>query len=141
MPRLTTPYSNGVPVLVLNIVASGPAILLAGIVDSGADRTLLPKAVAPAIGIPETSLIPTPQGSGGAGGTSFPTWDLPPGISIAGHVMAFTPHPQPWGPAIPLAPQFAENATPLFGRADFFQAFVITFARDANLGELFHLDH
>ena len=39
-----------------------------------------------------------------------------------------------------LAPEYAENTTPLFGRADFFKALVITFAQDANLGDIFHLD-
>lgn len=137
MPRLTTRYSHGMPVLTLSVACGQNAVPIGGIVDSGADGTLLPKALAPLIGIPDTELIATPN-SNGAGGTSFPTWTAP--RPIAGQVLAFLPTPQMWGPVVALSPRFAENATALFGRADFFKAFVIVFAQDAQ-GEVFHLDY
>jgi hypothetical protein len=142
MPRLTTSYQAGPPVLTLALSANGSSYLLLGIVDSGADRTLLPKDVAPRIGIPEASLVENPTGANGAANTSFPTWDPPSGVTVQAHIVAFTANgPTTWGPTIPLSPQFAQNTTPLFGRADFFQAFTVTFLTDPNLGNVFNLEY
>jgi hypothetical protein len=92
------------------------------------------------LGIPDTDLVPTTHGSGGAGGTWFPTWTSTRTLT-AQVAPTISGDLQLWGPTFELAPVFAENTTPLFGRADFFKAFVITFAQDANLGEVFHLDY
>jgi hypothetical protein len=113
---------------------------VAGLVDSGADGTLLPKALAPALGIdPTADLRPEPGGSGGAGGTSFPTWT--PRKTIQAQVFALLPGGvQPFGPVFVLAPAFAETGIVLWGRCDFFTHFRITFATDAQLGPIFHLE-
>lgn len=141
MPRLTTTYSNGLPAVNLALHgSSGLPVLIGGIVDSGADRTLLPKSLAAALGIENDALIATAHGSIGAGGTSFPTWDT--AETIEAQVVAFPEAGEQhlWGPVFELAPLFAEDTTPLFGRADFFKVFDISFAQDPNLGEVFHLD-
>jgi hypothetical protein len=112
-----------------------------GVVDSGADGTLLPKSMAPELGLdPATDLVPTTDGSGGAGGTSFETWTTT--SAITGRVVAFTPGgPELWGPALTFQPAFADGEQALFGRADFFQSFRITFETDSTHGPIFHLDY
>ncbi len=145
MPRLTVPFANRKPLLLLAISANGRTIMLVGIVDSGADGTLLPKDAAPALGIPEADLVPEKKGAGGAAGTSFPAWTAPAGVTITGQVVRLVlgspPRLGPWGPTFALTPKFAEKAFPLFGRADFFQPFTVTFGRDAQGVEVLHLDH
>jgi hypothetical protein len=113
---------------------------IAGVVDSGADKTLLPKRLAAELGIPGGDLEPTPEGSSGAGGAWFPTWEIP--YPIKAQVIAPFPEPrglEPWGPEITLTPEFATDTIPLFGRADFFEAFTVTI--DQPGGQVFHLDY
>lgn len=110
-------------------------------VDSGAHGTLLPKSIAHNLGLdPNTDLQQTPDGSGGAGGTSFPTWTATQ--PITGQVVAMLPSgPTLWGPIIDLQPRFADGEPALLGRLDFFKHFTITFANHAANGPVFHLDH
>lgn len=109
-------------------------------VDSGAHGTLLPRSLAPGLDLdPNIDLVPTPQGSGGAGGTTFPTWTTT--HAITGRILALFPAgPKLWGPTIKLQPVFADGEHALFGRLDFFKHFSITFANDATHGPVFHLD-
>jgi hypothetical protein len=44
-----------------------------------------------------------------------------------------------WGPEIDLQPEYAEETIALLGRADFFEAFAVTFDQPA--GAHFHLDY
>jgi hypothetical protein len=109
------------------------------VVDSGADKTLLPRSFAARLGLPQEDLQPTPEGSGGAGNAWFPTWEIP--YPIQALVMVPYPQPrgtEPWGPSIDLVPEFANDTIPLFGRADFFASFAVTF--DQPSGNVFHLD-
>jgi hypothetical protein len=70
----------------------------------------------------------------------FPTWTA--AQPITGQVVAMLQTgPQLWGPVIAFSPKFADGATPLFGRADFFKHFDISFDNDPTLGSVFHLDH
>ncbi len=111
-------------------------------VDSGADGTLLPRSILPGLGLdPSTDLVPTPTGSGGAGGTNFPTWTT--SQPIAGQILAFPPTggQMLWGPVMTLQPVFADGQHALFGRKDFFPYFAIVFARDPTLGPIFHLSY
>jgi hypothetical protein len=110
-------------------------------VDSGAHGTLLPKSEAGALGLDAaTDLIETPEGSGGAGGTTFATWTTIHAIS--GQILAMLPDgPQLWGPVIQFKPVFAEGAHALLGRQDFFKYFSITFVNDPTHGAVFHLDY
>jgi len=110
-------------------------------VDSGADGTLLPKALAPDLGLDfTTDLVPTSHGSGGAGGTSFPTWTT--ANPITGQVVAMlSTGPELWGPEIAFAPVFADGDTALFGRSDFFAHFTITFVQEPTHGPVFQLDY
>lgn len=114
-----------------------------GLVDSGADGSLLPLSICPNLGInPNTDLTPVSGGSGGAGGTSFPTWETTHAVS--GQILCIPPAGGQaflWGPTIALRPKFAAGSHALFGRADFFTYFAISFARDPTLGPVFHLDH
>jgi hypothetical protein len=142
MPRLTTPYTHETPILRLAITGPHRPFALAGVVDSGADRTLLPLSVARSLGFPDTDLIPTPDGSGGAGNMWFPTWELP--HSIKAHVIVPFPAPRGvelWGPELTLNPEWAKDTVALFGRADFFDAFVVTFDQKRTDGPEFHLDY
>jgi hypothetical protein len=110
------------------------------VIDSGADRTLLPKSLATSLGIPPEDFEATPDGSGGAGGAWFPTWTTPHAIKARVMVPFSEPRgPEPWGPEIELTPEYAEETIPLFGRADFFEVFTITI--DQPGGEVFHLDY
>lgn len=112
-----------------------------GLVDSGADGTLLPISMAADLGLnPATDLIPTEGGSGGAGGTNFPTWTT--ARPIMGQIMALLgTGPTLWGPSIQLQPVFAEGEQVLLGRCDFFAHFSITFANHATRGPFFRLEY
>jgi hypothetical protein len=112
-----------------------------GLVDSGADGTLLPRSMAADLGLdPATDLIPTEGGSGGAGGTNFPTWTTT--HPITGQIVALLgTGPTLWGPSIKLQPVFAEGEQILLGRCDFFAHFSITFANHAAHGPFFRLEY
>ncbi len=45
-----------------------------------------------------------------------------------------------WGPQFRLSPAFVDYDVALLGRADFFQAFTVTFQEDLR-APVFHLDH
>jgi hypothetical protein len=135
MPRLTVPYSLEMPII--NLGFEGPAGVrsVAGVVDSGADRTLLPKR----LGIPSKDLEPA-GGAEGAGGVWFPTWETAYALKARVVVPFAQPRgPEPWGPWIEMNPEFATDTIPMFGRADFFTAFTVTF--DQPTGNIFHLDY
>ncbi len=140
MSRLTTPYTKAMPVLRLAIEGPTGQKAIAGIVDSGADKTLLPNSVASALGVPDEDLQPTPDGSGGAGNIWFPTWVLPYSLK-AQVIVPFAPPRgiELWGPELALTPAFAKDTVSLFGRADFFETFTVTF--DQPGGQVFHLDY
>lgn len=99
------------------------------IVDSGADRSLLPRALLKRLGLHGADVAKDARPSGGVR-SRFVTWYstvplvgqifLPPGA--AGPAAAL------WGPEFPLQVRFATNAPALAGRNDFFQPFNITFA-------------
>jgi hypothetical protein len=139
MPRLTVPYSLEMPII--NLGFEGPAGVrsVAGVVDSGADRTLLPKSLAASLGIPSDDLEPG-GGAEGAGGVWFPTWETAYALKARVIVPFAQPRgPEPWGPWIEMNPEFATDTIPMFGRADFFTAFTVTF--DQPTGNIFHLDY
>src|SRR5579884_279469 len=105
MPRLTIPYVSETPILRMGLQGPHGARGLGAVVDSGADRTLLPKSITKALGIDPEALEPTPEGSGGAGDAWFPTWTTP--HVIRARVMVPFPAPrglEPWGPEIELRP-------------------------------------
>ncbi|HSS53208.1 MAG TPA: hypothetical protein VLK79_01035 [Gaiellales bacterium] len=76
-------------------------------------------------------------------GSSFNVWSWPG--QLTGQVVAYAQQPdgtvdvQFWGPEFPLTPMFIDPDDILFGRADFFQAFVVSFAPGLPFGA-FHLD-
>jgi hypothetical protein len=121
------------------IRAGGEQTQVPGIVDSGADRTLLPVSVAVQLGIRD-ELIKYPRSAGGAAGDGFEIWRAPG--KIEGRVVAkYLSGKRLWGPKLFLDPVFAATEEALFGRADFFAAFTITFWRDAEHGPVFQLEH
>lgn len=112
---------------------------IAGVVDSGADRSLLPRSLAPSLGIPEESLEKTGH-SEGAGGLLIPTWTSV--HVIRARIVVPYPEPrglEPWGPEFDLTPEYAEETIPLFGREDFFAIFTVTL--DQPGGDVFHLEY
>jgi hypothetical protein len=126
---------------VIRLALQGPGGVrgIGGVVDSGADRTLLPKSLAGSLGIDEGELEPT-EGSEGAGGLQIPTWTSP--YVIRARVIVPYAEPrglEPWGPEFDLTPEFAEETITLFGREDFFAAFTVTIDQPA--GDVFHLDY
>jgi hypothetical protein len=111
---------------------------VAGIVDSGADGTLLPLALAPRLGLdPQHDLLAS-QSSQGADGASFQTWRSR--RPIRGQVFVPGATPRMFGAPFELAPAFAQGNTVLWGRADFFRHFRIAFERHAELGLIMHID-
>ena len=107
-------------------------------VDSGAERSYLPLRIAARLGI-QSLLTSNPEPSAGLGST-FETW-VPP-RPIKARIVAEFPEPQGRtliGPELRLTPWFGEPEEFLLGRADFFQAFQITFDENP-VAPLFHLD-
>lgn len=111
--------------------AEQPVVFIIGLVDSGAHRTLLPISLADELGLARSSELVEDAGSSGGIGSMFKTWSST--VTIMGQIAAFVdggPDPAPWGPAFPLTPGFTDlepEPSALLGRADFFQAFEITF--------------
>lgn len=110
------------------------AEIVSAVVDSGADRTFLPRDVATRLGIGEDELVMTPRGGTGVEGRSFPTWSST--VPINACVVAATGI---WGPRFRLEPVFADLGIALLGRADFFRAFTITF-QEHPATPVYHLD-
>jgi hypothetical protein len=143
-PRLTTQYAPGdAPVVELVLTAelsdgTSNSVPVIGCVDSGAARSYLPLAIADRLGIRDL-LIENEDRSVGLG-SEFVTWTAP--IPIFGQIVATFPEPQgrtERGPRLTLHPWFGEPDDFLLGRADFFQAFTVTFNENA-AAPLFHLD-
>ncbi|MHB1539148.1 MAG: aspartyl protease family protein [Solirubrobacteraceae bacterium] len=111
---------------------------VAGIVDSGADGTLLPLALAPRLGLDPQRDLSASQRSAGADGTSFQTWRSR--RPIGGQVFVPGATPRMFGVSFELTPAFAQGNTVLWGRADFFPHFKITFEQHAELGPIMHID-
>jgi hypothetical protein len=93
-----------------------------------------------ALGFPTDDLVATTEGSGGAGDVWFPTWALPYPIE-AQVIVPFAPPRgiELCGPKLKLNPEFAKETVTLFGRADFFESFTITFEQAG--ASTFHLDY
>ena len=140
--RLTTPYTGDTPIIRLAVQGPGDKrVVIAGVVDSGADATLLPHSIATSCGVPEEDLTPTDEGSEGAGGAWFPTWTLD--YPLKAQVVGVFPEPRGidlWGPTFDLQPEFAKDTIAMFGRADFFGTFAITFDQVSASAPVFHLD-
>lgn len=103
---------------------------IAAIVDSGASRSYFALDVAEELGI-RADLV---EGGRSVGlGSSFQTWRSQ--RPIKAQIIAVYPEPQGptfVGPVIDLHPSFGEPQDSLLGRADFFQAFQITFRENAS---------
>jgi hypothetical protein len=143
-PRLTTQYAPGdSPVVELLLTAELPdgtskSVPVFGYVDSGAARSYFPLAIADRLGIRHL-LTKNDDPSVGLG-SEFDTWTCP--VPIFGQIIATYPEPQgrtERGPRLTLHPWFGEPEDFLLGRADFFQAFTITFVENP-AAPLFHLD-
>jgi hypothetical protein len=112
-------------------VAEPPRFL--GLVDSGAWRTLLPRAIAVQLGIDD--LLVADDESGEGVGITFPTWSYPPGLMA--QIFLDEPELPLWGTPFRLEPGFASiDFLPLLGRADFFRAFVVRFDEPGQVVEL-----
>jgi len=102
-------------------------------VDSGASRTLLPRAIAIQLGIDHLLVADAEDGEGV--GHAFPTWSYPPGLM--GQIFLDQPDEPLWGLPFRLEPGFAEiDFLALLGRADFFRAFIVRFDEPGQVVEL-----
>lgn len=112
-------------------------LLVFGYVDSGAARSYFPLAIADRLGVRDL-LVKNDERSVGLG-SEFDTWTCP--IPIYGQIVATFPELGriERGPRLTLHPWFGEPEDFLLGRADFFQAFTITFMENP-VNPLFHLD-
>jgi hypothetical protein len=108
--------------------------LVVAVVDSGADRTVLPLSVALRLAIMDTLERDPADGFGFEGG-AFPIWRS--SLPLLGQVIANDG--TAWGPRFPLAPVFADADIALLGREDFFRAFTITF-QEHPAAPVYHLD-
>ena len=131
MVRRTFPYdSDGVPSLNVRIQAKGRLqVDFAGIVDSGASRTVLSVEDAEMLGLSKSDLMD--NGTVTVADESQVIC-LTPLIPIRAQVL-HEPSPggdlAPWGPVFDLDVVFLEHAAPLWGQTDFFQRFKVTFER------------
>jgi hypothetical protein len=113
-------------------------VLLAALVDSGADRTTLPLKIAWKLGIQQNELILRPGGGRGVK-SRFNVWTS--SVQIRARVrrrVASTGAESAWGPTFTLCPSFIDDDLSLLGRADFFSVFTVTF--EEGRGRVFHLD-
>jgi hypothetical protein len=125
---LHTYYPDGDPPLLAVEVTARRSRAMLGLVDSGAFRTILPKAIAGELGITDADLEQDDEGGIGVGGGEFDTWSSL--IPITGQVVRVDPQtgdPELWGPIFDLDPAFSEDDAFIWGREDFFEAFAITF--------------
>jgi hypothetical protein len=132
------------PVVEVQLDAAGHLLRVTGMVDSGASTSSFPLGLATLLEIPFTQLV---QGEDATGvGSTFETWTCP--TPITGQIIAYIQPPGQakriptlWGPVFPLSPMFIQPDDILFGRADFFQAFTVSFELNHNPFGLFHLDY
>ena len=133
MPRWRFAYdASEVPSLHVRIQAQGgPQIDLTGIVDSGASSTVLARTFAEKLG-----LVPGDLHEAGAivvaDGNKVRCWAT--NAPIRAQVLrpaVLDDGPRPWGPVFAIRPVFIEHADPLWGQADFFASFEVTFWRNA----------
>lgn len=133
MPRGRFPYdSYDTPALDVRIQAQGgQPVDFSGTVDSGASTTVLSKEHATVLGLDLTDLRKAPDAIV-ADNKMVNCWSTATQI----HAQVLRPVTsgdlQPWGPVFPIYPVFLEHASPLWGQADFFDTFEITFWRYDN---------
>ena len=123
--------------LLWNERVATPLVPIVGLVDSGAEETLLPLEVASRLRLDDL-LHDDPHGAEGVG-ASFATWRTHVGLRGRLVRQRIRDRDVPWGPELRLRPVFARIPIALFGRSDFFPHFRITFESDA-VGPIFHLD-
>lgn len=98
------------------------------VVDSGADRTLLPRDLLGQLGLKGSADIAKDPNTSGGVRSKFVTWSSL--VPLTAQIMLInqaTGAATPWGPVISLAAGFAMRAPALAGRSDFFQPFYIVF--------------
>jgi len=112
-------YRN-VPMLGLVVQAEGhPAVLLDGVVDSGATHTFLSFETADQLGLKRSELVETPPATV-ADDTKVPSWSTSVPIRAQVQVPVSDDAPlEPWGPIIDLQPRFMKSGSPLWGQEDF----------------------
>jgi hypothetical protein len=123
--------------LLWNEYVATPLVPAVGLVDSGAEETLLPFEIARRLRL-DDQLHEDAHGAEGVG-ARFPTWHTH--VAVRGRLLRprIRDFDTPWGPELRLRPVFAEISVALLGRSDFFPHFRITFETD-RIGPIFHLD-
>lgn len=110
----------------------GLQIELTGTVDSGATRTALSREDAEQLGLrPKDLRAADPVIV--ADGSEVASWTAT--VPIRGQVLRVSSSGVdllPWGPVFEIDPIFLEDGSPLWGQADFFKSFEITFQRYMN---------
>lgn len=134
MARWTFPYDEyDVPSLEVRVQAQGgPAADLSGTVDSGASSTVLSRKNAEELGLGPSDLHKAPDAII-ADRSKVPCWTA--ATPIRAQVLrpaTFGDDLPPWGPVFAISPVFIEHADPLWGQADLFATFEVTFWRNAS---------
>ena len=111
----------------------GPQVVFAGIVDSGASRTVLSMQDAARLGLDPTHLDDLREAGAVIVADGSAVACLAPLVPIRAQVLGppASPgdDPRPWGPIFDLDAIFVEHAIPLWGQTDFFDTFGIDFQR------------
>jgi hypothetical protein len=126
LPRRRFTYDpDGVPSLDLRIQAKGgPQVDFAGIVDSGAGRTVLSVKTAEALGLRGSDLREAGEVVV-ADGSAVPCFAPLPIRARVLDTVSSEDDQDPWGPIFDLDVVFLEHVTsPLWGQTDFFATFL-----------------
>lgn len=107
----------------LVLTAGGSPAIVDMVVDSGADRSLLPLGVAKELGIDRALRRATP--GEGISGRSFRTWNFT--APIEAQVLIDGETGEVWEAQFELEPAFSKFPNAVLGRADFFARFAVAF--------------
>lgn len=139
MESLSVSYARGtVPTILVSLETTSGQKMIAGDIDSGSDRSLIPMEHLNDLGLRASDLTKSKQKGLASDGNAFDTWSAR-GVAITGQV--FLPSDggfNPWGPIFRLRPYFAETGSLLLGQLDFFAAFDVHFDNSPS-GPIFEL--
>jgi len=128
MDSLSVSYAQGtVPTILVSLETANGSKMIAGDIDSGSDRSLIPMDHLGDLGLQASDLKKNKEKGLASDGNAFDTWSAH-GIAITAQI--FLPSDggfNPWGPIFRLRPYFAETGSLLLGQLDFFAAFDVHF--------------
>lgn len=128
MDSLSVSYAQGtVPTILISLETTNGRKMLAGDIDSGSDRSLIPLEHLGDLGLRASDLKKNKDRGLASDGNTFDTWSTR-GKAITGQISLPSDGGfKPWGPIFRLRPYFAETGSLLLGQLDFFAAFDVHF--------------